>query len=74
MTKTVNNCLPIKKERRMNSMRGDYEEPRGVMVNRNDWVGLLGRFDVLAGEINRALGRATLIEEPRSGIRISRIA
>jgi hypothetical protein len=55
-------------------MRGDYEEPRGVMVNRNDWVGLLGRFVVLADEINRALGRATLIEEPRSGVRISRIA
>jgi hypothetical protein len=74
MTRTVNNCLPIKKGERVNGMRTADTTPRDTTVNRNEWEGILGRLDVLVDEISRVLGRATVIEEPRSGVRISRTA
>jgi hypothetical protein len=51
----------------MNSIRTDFTEPKGSMVNRNEWESILGRFDSLTDEISRALGRSTRTEEPRSG-------
>ncbi len=50
----------------MNSTRTDY------MVDRNGWENILGRLDILAEEINRALNRGTGMEEPQRGIRIAR--
>ena len=38
--------------------------------NRICWENTLGRLDVIADQINRALGRSTRTEEPRGGIRM----
>jgi tRNA pseudouridine-54 N-methylase len=55
----------------MKAMRTAYTESRGATVARNEWEGILGRLDVLADEVNRALHLTTRIEEPRSGVRIA---
>jgi hypothetical protein len=74
MNRTVDNCLPVKKGEPGNCMRTAHSKPRGATIKRNEWEGVLGRLDVLADEINRALGRATRIEEPRGEVRIAHIA
>jgi hypothetical protein len=61
--------LPIKKGGAMNGIRTDHTKLSGATVNRNKWESILGRFDSLADEISRALGRSTRIEEPKSDIR-----
>jgi hypothetical protein len=73
MHRTENSCLPIKKGEPGNGMRTSHSKPRGATIKRNEWEGILGRLDVLADEINRALGRATRIEEPRGELRIAQI-
>jgi hypothetical protein len=57
----------------MNGIRTNYIEPRGASVNLKEWESILGKLDVLADEINKALGRSTRIEEPRRHIRIDRL-
>jgi len=54
-------------------MRTAHIKPIGATIKRNEWEGILGRLDVLADEINRALGRATRIEEPKGGGRTAHI-
>jgi len=73
MHRTKNSCLPIKKGEPRNDVRTAYIKPRDSTTKRNEWEGILGRLDVLADEINRALGRATRIEEPRGELRIAHI-
>jgi hypothetical protein len=55
---------------RLKVIRTDYTALRERRVYREEWESLLGRLDALGDEINRALGRATRIEEPRNGDRI----
>jgi hypothetical protein len=50
-------------------IRTEFEELRDKRVYRDKWDSLLGRLDALEADINRALGRTTRIEEPRSGER-----
>jgi hypothetical protein len=64
------NVLTQQKRGLVNVIRTDYTEPRGGRVN--EWESILGRLDAVAGEINRALGRVTSIEEPGSEVGISR--
>jgi len=54
----------------LKGIRTDYTALKDRMVYRDEWESLLGRLDTLGDEINRALGRTTRIEEPRSGDRI----
>jgi hypothetical protein len=54
----------------MNSIRTDFTEPKGSMVNRNEWVSILGRLDSLTDEISKALGRSARVEEPKRDVRI----
>jgi hypothetical protein len=62
-------CLS-KKGGLMNSIRTDFTEPKGSMVNRNGWESTLGRLDAIEDQINRALHRSTSIEEPKRDVRI----
>ena len=73
MHRTENSSLPTKKGEPGNGVRTAHIKPRGSTIKRNEWEGILGRLDVLADEINRALGRATRIEEPRGELRIAHI-
>ena len=73
MHKTENSCLPTKKGEPGNGVRTAHIKLRDATIKRNEWEGILGRLDVLADEINRALGRATRIDEPRGGGRIAHI-
>jgi hypothetical protein len=54
----------------MKGIRTEYIELHDGRVNK--WESLLGRLDAVGDEINRALGWATRIEEPGSGVRITR--
>jgi len=54
----------------MNGIQIDYIELRGTSVNLKEWKSILGKLDMLADEINKALGWLTIIEEPRRHIRI----
>ncbi|MGD0232349.1 MAG: hypothetical protein ABSC19_18680 [Syntrophorhabdales bacterium] len=49
----------------LKGIRTDYTQLRDKVVSRDEWDSLLGRLDALGNEIDRALGRATRIEEPR---------
>lgn len=54
----------------LKGIRLDYEALRDKEVSRDKWDGLIGRLDMLGNEINRALGRQVITEEPRNGERI----
>jgi len=54
----------------MKGIQTEYIELHDGRVNK--WESLLGRLDAVGDEINRALGWATRIEEPGSGVRITR--
>jgi hypothetical protein len=56
----------------MKGIQIDYMEMQDGRLYRNDWESLLGRLDAVGDEIKRALGWATRIEEPGSGVRIAR--
>jgi hypothetical protein len=49
----------------LKGIRTDYTQLRDKVVSRDEWDSLLARLDVLADEIDRALGRTAKIEEPR---------
>jgi hypothetical protein len=55
----------------MKGIRTDYTERREATINKCEWESI-GKLNVITDEINRALGRSTKIEEPRSNIRIAR--
>lgn len=74
MHRAENSCLPIKKGEPRNGMRTSHIKARGPTIKRIEWEGILGRLDVLADEINGALGRATRIGEPGCGDRTAHIA
>jgi hypothetical protein len=48
----------------MSSCRTDYTEPKGGTIDRIGWESVLGRLNVVSDEINRALARATRVEDP----------
>ncbi len=52
----------------MERMRKAHTGLRGTKLNKDEWEGTLGRFNVLTNEISRALCRTTQREELRSNI------
>jgi|GEM_PF-3308267 len=56
----------------MKGIQRTFTESRASISERNEWTGTLGRLNVLADEINRALCRATNNEESRSSSGIVR--
>jgi hypothetical protein len=56
----------------MKGIQTEYIELQDGRVNRNEWESFLGRLDAVGDEINRVLNWTTRIEEPGSGVRITR--
>jgi hypothetical protein len=71
---SLNNHIPAPRNEggSMKGIQTEYIELQDGRANRNRWESLLGRLDAVGDEIKRALGWATIMEEPQSGIRIAR--